>query len=133
MVGYRIGELSRATRTRVETIRWYEKEGLLPPPSRTAANYRVYGEAALARLSFIRRARDLGFSLTEVRALLNLSEQRESDCATVDALASDHLAEIDRKIEDLVKLRKELSALLASCRGGRIAECRIIEALGPRL
>lgn len=77
------------------------------------------------RLSFIRRARDLGFSLTEVRALLVLSEQRESDCGTVDEIATTHLAEIDRKIEDLVKLRKELSDLLASCRGGRVAECRI--------
>ncbi len=132
MDGHRIGDLARATGTRIETIRWYEKQGLLPPPLRTASNYRIYGDAALARLSFIRRARDLGFSLDTVRALLALSENRESDCATVDVLAAAHLVEIDRKIEDLVKLRRELSGLLASCNGGRIAECRIIEALGPR-
>jgi len=132
MDGHRIGNLARATGTRVETIRWYEKEGLLPLPSRTAANYRIYGDAALARLSFIRRARDLGFSLDEVRALLHLSENRESDCAKVDILAAAHLAEIDRKVEDLMKLRHELFDLLTSCKGGRISECRIIEALGPR-
>jgi DNA-binding transcriptional MerR regulator len=119
--------------TRIETIRWYEKQGLLPPPSRTAGNYRIYGDLALARLSFIRRARSLGFSLDQVRALLELSEKRDSDCASVDVLAGAHLAEIDRKIEDLVRLRHELSSVLTSCKGGRIAECRIIEALEPRI
>ena len=132
MDGHRIGDLAHATGTRVETIRWYEKQGLLPPPSRTAGNYRIYEDVALARLSFIRRARDLGFSLGQVRALLDLAEKRDSDCASVDVLAAAHLAEIDRKLEDLMKLRQEFSSLLASCQGGRIADCRIIEALGPR-
>jgi DNA-binding transcriptional MerR regulator len=132
MDGYRIGDLAHATDTRVETIRWYEKQGLLPRPSRTAGNYRIYGDAALARLSFIRRARDLGFSLDQVRALLDLAEKGDADCASVDVLAAAHLAEIDRKVADLMRLRGELSSLLASCKGGRIAECRIIEALAPR-
>jgi len=132
MSDYRIGDLARATGTRVETIRWYETQGLLPRPSRTGGNYRVYGEPALARLSFIRRARDIGFSLDQVRALLDLAEKQDGECAAVDLLAAGHLAEIDRKIADLMRLRHELSALLASCKGGQIAECRIIEALGPR-
>ncbi len=131
MNSLRIGDLARATRTRVETIRWYEKQGLLPQPERTVGNYRAYGDAELGRLSFIRRARDLGFSLDQVRTLLDLAESRDSDCASADGLAADHLAEIDRKIADLTMLRRELSALLASCRGGKVATCRIIDALGP--
>jgi Cu(I)-responsive transcriptional regulator len=128
---YRIGDLARATDTKVETIRWYEKEGLLPRPSRTAGNYRAYGQGELARLSFIRRARDLGFPLDQVRALLDLAENREGDCASVDVLAARHLAEIDRKLADLTALRRELSTLLSSCRGGKVANCRIIDALAP--
>jgi Cu(I)-responsive transcriptional regulator len=132
MSQYRIGDLARATDTRVETIRWYEKQGMLPAVSRTAGNYRLYGQAALKRLSFIRRARDLGFSLDRIRALLDLAEKRDADCASVDVLAATHLAEIDRKVADLMRLRHELSGLLASCKGGQVAECRIIDALAPR-
>lgn len=126
-----IGELGKATETKVETIRYYERIGLLPKPPRTDGNYRAYGKADLGRLSFIRRARDLGFPLDQVRALLSLSDDRGRDCATVDALARDHLAEVERKITDLTALRRELAALINSCNGGTVAECRIIEALGP--
>jgi Cu(I)-responsive transcriptional regulator len=132
VTGLRIGDLARATATRVETIRWYEKQGLLSPPARTSGNYRAYGETALARLSFIRRARDLGFPLDRVRALLDLAGDRDRDCASVDVMAKEHLHEIDRKIADLTSLRGELSALLAACEGGTIGECRIIETLAPR-
>lgn len=128
----RIGDLARATNTKVETIRWYEKQGLLPPPSRTSGNYRAYGEAALGRLSFIRRARDLGFPLDQVRALLDLAGDRNGDCGSVDVLVKEHLDEIDRKIADLTSLRAELWGLLSSCKGGTIAKCRIIETLAPR-
>lgn len=131
MNGYRIGDLARATDTRVETIRWYEKQGLLPRPPRTAGNYRLYGEAELGRLSFIRRARDLGFSLDQVRALLDLAANADRDCSSVDVIAAEHLAEVDRKIADLTALRRELSSLLTSCRGGTVATCRIIDALAP--
>ena len=126
-----IGELGKATDTKVETVRYYERIGLLPKPARTAGNYRAYGAAELGRLSFIRRARDLGFPLDQVRALLDLSDDRTRDCATVDALANEHLREVDRKIADLTALRRELDALLTSCKGGTVADCRIIEALGP--
>lgn len=126
-----IGELGKATDTKVETIRYYERIGLLPKPPRTGGNYRAYGATELGRLSFIRRARDLGFPLDQVRALLSLSDDRGRDCATVDALAHNHLTEVERKITDLTALRRELSALITSCKGGTVADCRIIEALAP--
>ena len=127
----KIGELAKATGTRVETVRYYEQSGLLPAPARTQGNYRSYGGEHLARLSFIRRARDLGFSIEQVRALLDLSDDQTRDCATVDHIATEHLREVDRKIADLTALRRELSAVIASCGGGTVAECRIIEALAP--
>ncbi len=126
-----IGMLGRATDTKVETIRYYERIGLLPSPGRSGGNYRSYGEAELGRLSFIRRARQLGFSLDQVRALLELSDDPRRDCATVDALARGHLAEVERKIADLAALQRELAAMIDSCHGGTVGSCRIIEALGP--
>jgi len=127
----RIGELARATSTKVETIRFYEKIGLLAAPARTSGNYRDYEAEHLGRLSFIRRARDLGFTLDQVRELLALSDDRSSPCSAVDAVAREHLAEIDRKVADLRALRRELDELISRCSQGAISECRIIEALGP--
>lgn len=126
-----IGELARATSTKVETIRFYEKIGLLPEPSRTSGNYRDYGKPHLARLSFVRRARDLGFTLDQIRELLALSDDRDQSCSAVDIVARAHLAQIDQKISDLRSLRRELDELIGQCTQGSISECRIIEALGP--
>ena len=126
-----IGDLGKATGTRAETIRYYEKIGLLPKPPRTVGNYRDYGQAELGRLSFIRRARDLGFSLDQVRALLKLSDDRGQNCAGIDRIAEAHLREVDRKLADLTALRHELKSVIESCEGGTIADCRIIETLGP--
>jgi len=126
-----IGDLGKATGTKIETIRYYERIGLLPKPPRTRGNYRNYGSAELGRLSFIRRARDLGFSIDQVRALLALSDDRQRDCATVDRIAAEHLREVERKLADLAALRRELKAVIDSCEGGTVADCRIIEALGP--
>jgi Cu(I)-responsive transcriptional regulator len=126
-----IGDLGKATGTKAETIRYYERIGLLPKPPRTSGNYRDYGQAELGRLSFIRRARDLGFSLDQVRALLGLSDDRMRDCADVDRIAEAHLLEVDRKLADLTALRRELKAVIDSCGGGSVADCRIIEALAP--
>ncbi|HEY8610938.1 MAG TPA: helix-turn-helix domain-containing protein [Roseomonas sp.] len=126
-----IGALAKATGTKVETIRWYEAVGLLPAPARSAGNYRLYGEAHLGRLSFIRRARDLGFSLEQIRALLDLAEDRDRSCEAVDGIAREHLGEVDRKIADLQALRRELDSLIGQCRHGNVSECRIIEALAP--
>ncbi len=126
-----IGELARRTSTKVETVRFYEKTGLLPAPGRTAGNYRAYGPEHLNRLSFIRRSRDLGFSLDQVRALLDLADERDRPCEAIDAIAKEHLAEVDRKIADLRALRRELDRMIAQCGCGTVAECRIIEALSP--
>ena len=128
----KIGELAKATATKVETVRFYEKAGLLPPPARTNANYRSYGPAHLQRLSFIRRARDLGFSLDAVRDLLALADDRSKPCGAVDAIASGHLAEVERKIEDLAAMRDELRRVIGSCQRDTVADCKIFETLGPR-
>ncbi len=128
----KIGELANATTTNVETVRYYEKIGLLPPPARTPANYRAYGGEHLARLSFIRRARELGFTLEAVRELLTLSDDKAQSCEAVDGIARVHLTEIDRKVRDLKSLRSELSRVLGSCSHGTVADCKIIETLGPR-
>ncbi len=127
----RIGDLAKATATKVETIRYYERLGLLPVPGRTPGNYRAYGASHLRRLSFIRRARGLGFSIEQVRELLGLADERDRPCAAVDAIAREHLAEVERKIDDLSALRRELDDLIGRCRRGTVAECRIIEALAP--
>ena len=127
----KIGELARATGTKVETIRFYEKIGLLGAPSRTDGNYRDYSAHHLGRLSFIRRARDLGFTLDQVRALLTLADDRDQSCSAVDTVAREHLAQIDQKIADLRALRRELEGMISQCSQGAISECRIIEALGP--
>jgi len=129
---YSIGELATVTDTKVETIRYYERVGLLPKPKRTAGNYRSYESSHLGRLSFIRRARDLGFSIEEVRNLLGLADQKDRSCETVDAIAREHLADVDRKIADLNELRRELDAIIRRCHRGTIAECRILDALAPR-
>jgi Cu(I)-responsive transcriptional regulator len=127
----KIGDLAKATDNKVETIRYYEQVGLLAAPGRTAGNYRAYRAEHLNRLSFIRRARDLGFSIDQVRTLLNLSDQKQRSCGAVDAIAREHLAEVERKIADLTVLRRELKELIDQCRQGTIAECRIVEALAP--
>ncbi len=129
--GRSIGELARATATKVETVRYYERIGLLPAPARTCGNYRSYDRAHLDRLSFIRRSRDLGFSIDGVRGLLKLSDDRDQSCAEVDGIARAHLAEVDRKITDLTALRQELNGIIGQCGNGTVAECRIIEALSP--
>jgi DNA-binding transcriptional MerR regulator len=129
---YSIGALAEATGTKVETVRYYERIGLLPEPGRTGGNYRAYTGDHLGRLSFIRRARDLGFTLDEIRALLALADHKDNDCCAVDAMARDHLNDIDRKIADLKALRRELNDLLGQCEQGTIADCRIIGALSPR-
>jgi Cu(I)-responsive transcriptional regulator len=126
-----IGELARAAVTKAETIRYYERIGLVPEPARTAGNYRDYSAAHVSRLTFTRRARDLGFSIEKIRALLDLADQKEQSCQTVDAIAREHLADVRRKLADLSALRRELESMIGQCRHGTIAECRILEALAP--
>ena len=124
-----IGDLGRRTRTKVETILYYERIGLLPAPARTPGNYRIYSKIHLNRLSFIRRARDLGFSLDQIRAMLDLTDDRQRPCDAIDDIAKKHLAEVDRKIADLKALRRELNHMITQCSCGTVADCRIIDAL----
>ena len=127
-----IGDLAKATGTKVVTIRYYEQISLLPVPSRTEGNYRAYTQEHLRHLRFIRRCRDLGFTLEQVRDLLRLSSQETQACAEVDRITADHLIEIEQKILDLKRLATELRRLSKCCQGdGLIADCRIIEALSP--
>jgi Cu(I)-responsive transcriptional regulator len=126
----KIGELSRATGTHIETIRYYERIGLLPAPSRTAANYRSYGDTHRARLAFVRHSRELGFTIEEIRSLLDLSDHPERDCADADRIATRHLEQVEEKIAQLSLLREELSRIVGRCRGGIAGDCRVIEALG---
>src|SRR5688572_25511650 len=127
-----IGDMAKATGTKVVTIRYYEQIGLLPVAARTGGNYRAYGYEHLRVLQFIRRCRDLGFTLDQVRDLLRMSSQQNQDCSEVDRITAQHLNDIEQKIADLTRLAGELRRLSACCQGnGLIANCRIIEALSP--
>ncbi|MBL0914447.1 MAG: helix-turn-helix domain-containing protein [Sphingopyxis sp.] len=126
----KIGELSRATGTNIETIRYYERIGLLPAPARTNANYRSYGAEHRSRLSFVRHSRDLGFTIEEIRSLLDLSDHPDRDCGEADRIATRHLEQVEEKIAQLSLLRDELARIIGRCRGGLAGDCRVIEALG---
>ena len=129
-MGLKIGELSQVTGTNVETIRYYERIGLLPKPDRTSGNYRDYAPPHVERLNFIRHARGLGFDIADIRSLLNLAEDPDRDCAEADRIATGHLANVEAKIGRLEQLRAELTRMIQCCRGGQISDCRIMEALG---
>jgi MerR family mercuric resistance operon transcriptional regulator len=125
----RIGMLARQTGCQVETIRYYERVGILPEPQRGLNNYRHYGEMHRRRLRFVRRCRDLGFRLEEVRNLLGMIDGGTQSCAEVEALARQHLDEIQTKIADLRQMESRLGQLLASCRGGNMPDCSLLELL----
>jgi MerR family mercuric resistance operon transcriptional regulator len=125
----RIGQLSAQVGCNIETIRYYERIGILPPPPRTANGYRLYDGSQRTRLVFIRRARELGFTLDEVRGLLTLVDGGRYTCGEVQALALAHVAEIRRKIADLERLERALSEMAEQCSGGDVPACPIIEIL----
>ncbi|QDD92758.1 Cadmium efflux system accessory protein (plasmid) [Roseomonas mucosa] len=124
-----IGELGRRTHCKVQTIRWYEEVGLLSPPARTSGGHRVYGKQHLTRLDFIRHARELGFPLDSIRALLALSDRPDRPCEEAHALASTQLAFVADKLRRLDALRVELERMTNACRGGIAGDCRILETL----
>jgi Cu(I)-responsive transcriptional regulator len=127
---FRIGDLAKQTGVKVVTIRYYEQAGLLPICERTDGNYRLYSREHLERLNFLRRCRDLGFSLEQIRELLSLSASDSPTCADVCSVAADHLKEVEAKIADLKRLASELRRIGSSCNGKRSSgECRIIAAL----
>lgn len=124
-----IGELSRRTGCNIDTIRYYEKVGLLAPPMRTEAGYRLYGADDVRRLSFIRRARELGFQPEEVRAMLRLSDEQSQPCAEVMGVARSHLADVRSKVADLKAMEAALENLVVKCEKGLSTTCPLIETL----
>src|SRR5882757_9941547 len=124
-----IGILSKRSGVNVETIRYYERIGLLPSPPRSAGGYRVYSSTHAERLQFVRRARDLGLSLDEVRRLLSLADQKSSSCGKVRDLAAHHLADIRARIADLKRMEHVLSRLVKACAIGKLPNCPLLEAL----
>lgn len=126
-----IGALSKETGVNVETIRFYERSGLLPAPQRTPSGYRVYRTEDIRRLRFIRRGRELGFSLEEIRELLELAAHPREPCASADRMVREHLDAIEARIRDLRSLRQELGKL-SGCRSAEAEHCRLLEALEER-
>jgi MerR family mercuric resistance operon transcriptional regulator len=124
-----IGALAKHTSTNIETIRYYERVGLLPAPSRSAGGYRLYAMDHLKRLNFIRRARALGFSIAEVRTLLRLADEHQRPCAEVRLVAEAHLTDVRAKVADLMTMERVLKATVAKCAQGRRSDCPLIETL----
>jgi len=125
-----IGRLGRAAGVKVPTIRYYEEIGLLPEAERSAGNQRLYPEAMLARLSFIRHARELGFPLAAIRDLLRLAAHPDRPCEEADRIAAEQLAAVRARIARLRALERELERMVASGAHGTVGECRVIEVLG---
>ena len=124
-----IGELSRRTRVNIETVRYYEKIGLMPSPARSEGGHRLYGNGHLLRLNFVRRARDLGFTLNEIRNLLDLAEKRDRPCAEARVVAAAHLGDVRAKLAALRRMEKVLVEMVARCAEGDTPDCPILEAL----
>jgi Cd(II)/Pb(II)-responsive transcriptional regulator len=126
----RIGELAHKAGVDVQTVRYYEREGLLEAPSRTGSGYRAYGPEHLERLNFVRHCRSLDMPLAEVKRLLELSGEKGISCDEVNALVRAHLARVQAKRKSLEELERKLAALNAQCESGhRVADCGILEEL----
>jgi len=124
-------DLARATGCNLETIRYYEKIGVMPEPPRSENGYRNYQPEHLQRLGFVMRARDLGFCLAEVRELLTLVDGGMQTCAQVRTVAQKHLDEVQEKIDALMRVKEVLSSTVARCSGRQIPDCAVIDALQP--
>lgn len=124
-----MSRLARETGCKLQTIRWYEEVGLMPKPGRTPGNQRIYGPEHVARLAFIRHARELGFPLDDVREMLAMGDQPGESCLAVDAVARRHLSSVKQRIDRLKGLEAELERMIEQCCGSKIADCRIIEVL----
>ncbi|MBY0468110.1 MAG: Cd(II)/Pb(II)-responsive transcriptional regulator [Burkholderiaceae bacterium] len=126
----KIGELAQATATGVETIRFYEREGLLPSPARSSGNYRIYAPEHLERLAFIRQCRSLDMTLDEVRVLLRFKDAPQADCGDVNGLLEAHIAHVAYRIRELKALEHGLKRLRGQCgRSGQAKDCGILEGL----
>jgi DNA-binding transcriptional MerR regulator len=127
--GVPIGEAARQSGVKIPTIRYYEEIGLLPAPIRSVANRRYYDAADLRRLAFIRHARELGFEIDGIRALLTLQDEPGQPCAVADSIARKRLAEVEQRIRSLLALKAELELMIEGCQHGKVGECRVIEVL----
>lgn len=126
----KIGALAEATGTPVETIRYYEREGLLPPPARAENNYRVYLPGHVERLAFVRQCRSLDMTLDEIRALIELREAPAQDCGDINALLDEHIGHVAQRIRELRALERELKTLRARCTSPHpVSECGILDGL----
>jgi len=128
-IGILRAQLARKTACNLETIRYYEKVGLLPDPPRSANNYRVYPPELVQRLQFIMRARNLGFSMEETRSLLLLTDTGEQTCGEVMQRTESHLADVRQKIVDLQRVEQTLAQTLVECSGEDVPECAILRTL----
>jgi MerR family mercuric resistance operon transcriptional regulator len=124
-----IGDLSRRTGVNIETIRYYERIGLIRAPARTRGGHRAFDGETSRQLGFVRRCRELGFSLDEIRALLALVVDNNFTCDDVRALTEKHLAVVRRKRADLQRMERVLAGMVSECRNGRTPECQIVDAL----
>lgn len=126
----KIGELAQVAQCTVETIRYYEKEGLLPAPDRTAGNFRVYGPEHVERLRFIRNCRALDMSHDEIHTLLGLADQSEQGCGAVNNVFDQHIAHVDERIRELTHLKRQLATLRQRCRSEQaVQSCGILQGL----
>jgi len=130
MNGFTVGQLARQVRVNVETLRYYERRDLIPKPPRSGSNYRVYSLDDLRRVTFIKQAQGLGFSLNEIKKLLSLRAMPRAKCADVRRYATHKIEDINARIRSLVRMRKTLEKLLDECAGNRpVTQCPILESL----
>lgn len=130
MTGLKIGEVADRGGVNLETIRYYEREGLLPKPPRLPSGYRMFPESAVSRVRFIKRAQELGFSLAEIKELLSIQIDPNKECADVKRLAKAKVADIEEKIRTLESMKRVLSGLAEACPGcGPSSECPILESI----
>lgn len=127
--GYAIGEMSRETGVNIETIRYYERIGLMPHPDRTEGGNRQFNHHHLKRLAFVKRSRELGFSIVEIRALLDMTDRSDFTCSEVHQITVSHLGTIKKKLTDLRRMEKVLKEMAAECSRGDVPDCPIIDTL----
>jgi DNA-binding transcriptional MerR regulator len=126
----KIGELAHRAKVGIDTVRYYERQGLLPAPLRQASGYRCYEPGDVGRLRFVRRAKALGFTLAEIRELLALSGRRDDDMGALRAAAAEKLADVEARLDEMTRIRDGLRSLVASCPGhGALEQCPILDAL----
>lgn len=129
---FTIGRLAAAAGVNLETVRYYERIELMPPPARTASGHRAYEEGHIRRLAFIRRARELGFGIEQIRALLALAEPSRASCAEVREIARTHLDDVRAKLADLARLESILAETVSRCSGDPAPSCPVLDMLAAR-